>query len=265
MNSKPIKMPALFLGHGNPMNVLKRDNPFNQGFARVAQTFAKPKAVLMVSAHWYGASLELTAAARPGLVYDFYGFPSELYQVDYPAQGSSALVARVRELLSDEDVHENRERGFDHGMWTVMKHLYPDADIPVVQLSIDSRLGAQQHFELARKLRPLRDEGVLVAGSGNIVHNLRLMSREHIDQIGTGYAWAFEFAYHINQAVMQGDNDTLTDYLRLGDAAALSVPTPEHYLPLLYAAALRDKGEPVELFNDALVGGSLSMTSVKVG
>ena len=175
------------------------------------------------------------------------------------------MAARVRGLLSDEGVRGNPDRGFDHGMWTVMKHLYPDVGIPVVQLSIDSRLDARQHFELARKLRPLRDEGVLVAGSGNIVHNLRLMSREHADQIGTGYAWAFEFAYRINQALVQGDNDTLTNYLSLGDAAALSVPTPEHYLPLLYIAALRDEGEPVELFNDTLVGGSLSMTSVKVG
>ena len=265
MNSKPDKMPALFLGHGNPINVLDRSNPFNQGFVRIAQTFATSKAVLMVSAHWYGASQEVTEAAQPELIYDFYGFPRDLYQVDYPARGSRKLAARVRGLLSDEGVRGNPDRGFDHGMWTVMKHLYPDVGIPVVQLSIDSRLDARQHFELARKLRPLRDEGVLVAGSGNIVHNLRLMSREHADQIGTGYAWAFEFAYRINQALVQGDNDTLTNYLSLGDAAALSVPTPEHYLPLLYIAALRDEGEPVELFNDTLVGGSLSMTSVKVG
>lgn len=259
------KMPVLFVGHGNPMNVLDKENPFNQNFQRITQKFAKPKAILMVSAHWYSSRLQVMSGEHPPMIYDFYGFPEALSQVQYPAAGSPELARKVQSLLAPEIVEANPTRGFDHGAWTVLKYLYPDADVPVVQLSLDRTKPAKWHFELAKKLAPLRDEGVLIIGSGNIVHNLRVMSREHIDQIGAGYDWAFGFRNEINRAIEQADDAVLVQYETLGEPAALAVPTPDHYLPLLYVAALREEEEPVEFFNDELVAGSLSMTSILVG
>ncbi|OAM29201.1 4,5-DOPA dioxygenase extradiol [Eikenella longinqua] len=253
------KLPALFLGHGSPMTVLDAASPFNQGFARIARGFPKPRAILMISAHWYTRGLQLTAA-RPGLIYDFYGFPPALSQVQYPAPGSPELAAEVCRLLQAEGAELHPTRGFDHGMWSVLKHLYPQADIPVVQLSLDSRLSPAQHFKLARKLKPLREQGILIAGSGGIVHNLRALRPNH-----PGYDWAQQFRKQINAALLRGDHEALIDYPRFGQAAALAVPTPEHYLPLLYTAAQRDNGEPLEIFNDQLTEGALSMTSIKIG
>ena len=180
------KMPVLFVGHGSPMNALDAENPFNQGFRRIAQKFAKPKAILMISAHWYGNRLQVTSGERPEMIYDFYGFPAALSQVQYPAPGSPELAGQVRSLLQPENVEMNPERGFDHGAWAVLKHLYPEADIPVVQLSLNLMQPAQWHFDLAKKLAPLREQGVLVVGSGNIVHNLRAMRRDP----AAGYEWA---------------------------------------------------------------------------
>lgn len=259
-----MKTPALFLGHGSPMNAIEPNNPFNQGFAEVAQSFAKPVAVLCISAHWYEPSLQIQSGENPPLIYDFYGFPDELYRVEYPVSGSPKLTKRVGGLLGGELIF-NDSRGYDHGAWAVLKHLYPDADVPVVQLSLDSTQSADWHWQTAQKLRPLRDEGVLILGSGDIVHNLRAVDWWHISTIGAGYDWAYEFRDAVNEAIERQDQATLTDIARLGQPAHLSVPTPEHYLPLLYVLAVRDEGEPVSLFNDVLLGGSLSMTSVKVG
>ncbi len=259
------KLPALFLGHGSPMNVLDAGSPFNQGFARIARSFAKPQAILMISAHWYGDGLQLTSAAQPGLIYDFYGFPPALSQVQYPAPGSPELAKQVCRLLHNEGAALNPTRGFDHGTWSVLKHLYPAADIPVVQLSLSRRLSPAQHFALAKKLRPLREQGVLIAGSGGIVHNLRAIRREHPGRIGSGHDWAQQFRQHINTALLHGDHEALINYPRFGQAATLSVPTPEHYLPLLYAAAQREEGEALEIFNDQMAESALSMTSVKIG
>ena len=255
------KMPVLFVGHGSPMNALDAGNPFNQGFRRIVQKFAKPKAILMISAHWYGNRLQVTSGERPEMIYDFYGFPAALSQVQYPAPGSPELAGQVRSLLQPANVETNPERGFDHGAWAVLKHLYPEADIPVVQLSLNLMQPAQWHFDLAKKLAPLREQGVLVVGSGNIVHNLRAMRREP----AAGYDWAIDFRNAVNRALAARDNDTLVHYERLGDAAALSVPTPEHYLPLLYIAALRQPQDDMEIFNDELAFGSISMTSVLIG
>ncbi|UOO75885.1 4,5-DOPA dioxygenase extradiol [Neisseria sp. Dent CA1/247] len=259
------KTPALFLGHGSPMNVIEADNPFTQGFKQIAAQFPKPRAILMVSAHWYGDALQVSGSAAPAMIYDFYGFPEELNQVQYPASGSPELAAEVQRLLAPEPVSVDMLRGFDHGTWGVLKHLYPEADIPVVQLSLNRNQPAEWHFALAQKLKPLREQGVLVVGSGNIVHNLRTISFAHIRQAGAAYEWAETFRRDINQAILNRDNETLIHYLRLGEAAALSVPTPEHYLPLLYIMALRDEEDEVKLFNDVIVGGSLSMTSVLLG
>lgn len=259
-----MKTPALFVGHGSPMNVITH-NIFNQGFADITQKFPKPKALLCISAHWYTSSLQVQSGENPPMIYDFHGFPEELYQVQYPAKGSPALAQRVADLLADEEITQNPSRGYDHGAWAVLKHLYPEADIPVVQLSINRTKPAQWHWDLAQKLTPLRDEGVLILGSGDIVHNLRAISWPHIDTIGAGFEWAFAFRNAINLAMQQQDQNTLIHFEKLGEMAELSVPTPEHYLPLLYVMAQREHDEPIALFNDVLIAGSLSMTSVLVG
>ena len=236
------KMPVLFVGHGNPMNALDKNSPFNQNFRQTTQTFEKPKAILMISAHWYSSRLQVTSG-----------------------EGSPELAEKVRSLLAPESVEMNPTRGFDHGAWTVLKYLYPDADVPVVQLSINRLQPAEWHFALAKKLAPLRDEGVLIIGSGNIVHNLRAISWEHINQIGAGYDWAFAFRDEINQASDVQNDDLLVHYGQLGENAELAVPTPDHYLPLLYVMALREPSDKVAFFNDELMAGSLSMTSVLIG
>ncbi|OOF42536.1 4,5-DOPA dioxygenase extradiol [Rodentibacter trehalosifermentans] len=259
------KMPALFVGHGNPMNAIESNNPFNQNFAQVAASFEKPKAILCISAHWFSDRLQVTGSANPPMIYDFYGFPDALSQINYPAPGSAELVARVQTLLQNEELHINPTRGFDHGAWAVLMHLYPQADVPVVQLSLDRSKSAQWHFDLAKKLVPLREEGVLILGSGDIVHNLSVMSHEHINTIGAAYDWALTFRDQINQAVVENNLDALVNFEQFGEPASLSVPTPEHYLPLLYVMALREDIDDVVIFNDVLVGGSVSMTSVLVG
>ena len=259
------KMPVLFVGHGSPMNVLDKENPFNQNLSLITQKFAKPKAILMISAHWYSSRLQVTSGEHPEMIYDFYGFPEELSQVQYPAPGSPGLAEQVRSLLQPENVEPNPTRGFDHGAWAVLKFLYPDADIPVVQLSLNRLQPAEWHFNLAKKLSALREQGVLIIGSGNIVHNLRVISWEHIDQIGAGYDWAYALRDQINHAMTTQNDDELVHYEQFGENAALSVPTPDHYLPLLYVMALREPDEKVEFFNDNLIAGSLSMTSLLVG
>lgn len=259
------KLPALFVGHGSPMNAIEPNNVFNRGFQQITATFTKPKLILCISAHWYSPGLQVTSGQNPPMIYDFHGFPDELHQLVYPAPGSPQLAEQLRELLLPETVVLNNERGFDHGAWSVLSHLYPDADIPVVQLSLDRTKSAAWHFELAKKLRPLREQGVLILGSGDIVHNLRAISWEHMNHIGAGYDWAFEFRDVINQAIHANDTDALIHFERFGRSAELAVPTPDHYLPLLYVMAQRDPEESVELFNDLLVAGSISMTSVKVG
>lgn len=250
------------------MNALDANALINQGFAEITKTFAKPTAILCISAHWYEPSLQIQSGENPPLIYDFYGFPDELYKVEYPAKGSPALAKRVAELfadMGDKSLIFNDNRGYDHGAWAVLKHLYPDADIPVVQLSLDSTKPADWHWQLAQKLRPLRDEGVLILGSGDIVHNLRLASFAHIDVQGASYEWAFDFADAINHAIENEDKNTLVHFETLGEPAILSVPTPEHYLPLLYVLAQRGENDKITRFNDWLVGGSISMTSVLVG
>ena len=259
------KMPVLFVGHGNPMNALDKNSPFNQNFRQTTQTFEKPKAILMISAHWYSSRLQVTSSERPEMIYDFYGFPEALSQVQYPAPGSPELAEQVRWLLQPENVELNPTRGFDHGAWAVLKFLYPDADIPVVQLSLNRLQSAEWHFNLAKKLAALREQGVLIISSGNIVHNLKAISWERIDQIGAGYDWAYVFRDHINHAMTTQNNDELEHYEQFGEGAALSVPTPDHYLPLLYVMALLEPAEKVAFFNDHLIAGSLSMTSVLVG
>ena len=259
------KIPALFVGHGNPMNALDEQNPFNQKFAEITQSFDKPKAILCISAHWYSEGLFIMGNPNPPMIYDFYGFPKALSEVQYPAKGSPELVAQVQELLADTDLKVDLERGFDHGAWAVLKFLYPKADIPVVQLSLDATKPAQWHADLAKKLAPLRKQGVLILASGDIIHNLRLMNFRYINDLDAGYDWAFAFRDQINQTISDNNLEALVHFEQFGENAKLSVPTPDHYLPLLYVMALREEDDEVLIFNDSIVGGSISMTSVLVG
>ena len=248
---------ALFLGHGSPMNVL-HDNAYNRAFRQIGDSLPMPRAILCVSAHGYGNGTWVSSSPRPKLIYDFYGFPDALYQQQYPVSGCPELAEEVCRLLPHAQL--DPDMGLDHGVWTVLKPMFPNADIPVVQLSLDASLSSTEHFAQAKLLRPLREQGVLIVGSGNIVHNLRAYSPD-----APPHKWAQAFRQNINDALQQGEFDRIADYLnQWGDAARLSAPTPEHFLPLLYVLAQHDDGQAVELFNDEIVDGALSMTSVRV-
>ena len=258
------KMPVLFLGHGSPMNAIE-ENQFVQGFRDVSKEIPKPTAILCVSAHWFTKGTFVTAMEMPRTIHDFYGFPEELFAVDYPAPGSPDLAELTAELLAPTPVEENHNWGLDHGAWSVIKHLYPNADIPVIQLSIDYTKPPQYHFDLAKRLQKLREKGVLIIGSGNIIHNLRMVDFRNINTVGYGYDWAHEAREKSNNWLLDGDFKQLIDYEKQGIFMHAAVPTPDHYLPLIYSLGLKEKSEELSLFNDELIGGSLSMTSVKIG
>ncbi len=257
-------MPVLFLGHGNPMNALE-ENEFVQGFRKIAQTLPTPKTILCISAHWYTNGTMVTAMEQPQTIHDFGGFPQALFDYQYPAKGNTALAKETKELLLPAMVELDEKWGLDHGAWSVITHLYPDADIPVIQLSIDYTKPAQYHYELAQKLNVLRNKGVLIIGSGNIIHNLRKADFANFSKDNYGYDWAFEAKETINKNLLDGDFKPLIDYEKQGKALQLSIPTPDHYLPLIYSLGLKQKDETISLFNDKLLAGSLSMTSLKFG
>jgi 4,5-DOPA dioxygenase extradiol len=253
--------PAIFFGHGNPMNALQ-DNEYTQAWAAIGAGL-RPTAVLCVSAHWFVPALAVTAAAKPHTIHDFGGFPRELYEVRYPAPGDAALVSRVQELLAPMPVVRDREWGLDHGTWSVLRHVFPDADVPVVQLSIDETQPPAFHYDLGRRLAPLRDEGVLIVGSGNLVHNLHAFAwgRHPIQP----FDWAVRFERQARELMSSRDVGPLVDYESLGRDAMLSVPTPEHYLPLLYVLGARRDGDLLAFPVEGTDGGSISMLSVRVG
>lgn len=255
-------MPALFVGHGNPMNALEQ-NEFTRGWQGLGRDVPRPRAILAVSAHWYVPGLRVTAAARPRTIHDFGGFPAPLYDVQYPAQGSAELVARVRELMGSTPVVPDLSWGLDHGTWSVLAHMFPQADVPVAQLSLDETATGVEHVQIALRLRPLRDEGVLLLGSGNVVHNLHTYAwrREAIEP----YDWAVRFESTLRQLLERHDLDGIAGYETLGEDALLSAPTPEHFLPLLYVAAQALPGETVSFPVEGFDGGSVSMLSVRVG
>ncbi len=253
-------LPALFVGHGSPMNAIE-DGPFRRAWAGLGGSLPKPEAVLCVSAHWETRGVVVTGSELPPTIHDFHGFPEELFAVRYPAPGSPPLARRVASLLADAGAGVDPTRGLDHGCWSVLVAMYPEADVPVVQLSLDSRQPGAFHYALAKELAPLREEGVLVLGSGNIVHNLW---RADFGMDG-GYDWADRFDASVRARIEAGDDAALADYRALGPDAALAVPTPEHYLPLLYALGARREADPVRFFSAATTLGSISMTSVVVG
>ena len=254
------RLPALFLGHGSPMTVIS-DVPERRGLEALGRALPRPEAVLVVSAHWetHGAT-HVTEGAHPRTIHDFRGFPEELYAIHYAAPGSPRLVARVEELLGPGQVRRDDSWGFDHGAWGVARPMFPAADIPMVEMSLDRNLTMAQHLALGAALAPLRDEGVLIVGSGNVVHNLALYGQS----LGTRPDWAEEFRARINRAVIANDHAALTEFAEGDEAAAKAINSAEHYLPLLYAVGARLPGDEVALFNDTL-DGALSMTSVLIG
>ncbi len=258
-----VLMPVMFLGHGNPMNAIE-ENEFVEGFRAVAKTLPKPKAVLCVSAHWETRGTQVTAMEKPRTIHDFYGFPPELYEVQYPALGSPSLAKELKEFVKVE-AELDYQWGLDHGCWSVTKHLFPKADVPVVELSLDYLKTAQEHYDLAKNLLPLRSKDVLIIGSGNMVHNLGLVAWDQFDKSVFGYDWAFEASQKMKQYILNGDYKALINYRSHGKSYDLAIPTPEHYLPLLYALALKQENEKITLFNDKPVAGSLTMTSLKIG
>lgn len=255
-------MPAVFFGHGNPMNALMQ-NTYTDGWAAIGKAMPRPQAILAISAHWYVPGTFVTAQQVPRTIHDFGGFPPELHQFEYPAPGSPALAERVKNLLAPTRVGLDQSWGLDHGTWSVLCHVFPKADIPIVQLSLDETLPPQSHYNLAKQLAPLREEGVLIMGSGNLVHNLRVYAWGKQDV--EAFDWAVRFEKLTRQFLRKGDDASLINYDRLGPDALLSVPTPEHYLPLLYVLALRRPDEQVSVPVEGSEGGSISMLSVRIG
>lgn len=255
-------MPALFFGHGNPMLTLSQ-NAYTEAWAGTGRAIPHPRAVLAVSAHWYIRECAVTVNATPPTIHDFGGFPDELFQVEYPAPGSPVLARRIQELLTPLPVRLAEDWGIDHGTWSVLRHVFPEADIPIAQLSIDRSQPPRFHFELGQRLMPLREEGVLVVGSGNIVHNLAQYAWDG----GTVQPldWAKRFDERVRDALTQGDDRSLIDYKTLGQDALLSIPTPDHYLPFLYVLGLRRRGEQVSFPVAGIEGGTMSMRAVRVG
>jgi 4,5-DOPA dioxygenase extradiol len=260
------RWPVVFLGHGNPMNAVTR-NAWTGAWGALGRSLdashGRPRAVLAISAHWYVPGTAVTTMARPRTIHDFGGFPRELFEVQYPAPGAPDVAARVRELLVPTPVDADTRWGLDHGTWSVLAHVYPQADVPVVQLAIDETLTAHEHVELARRLAPLRDEGVLVLGSGNVVHNLHAYGwGRHVPE---PYDWAQRFEDRVRAALAAGDDTPLVDVESIGPDALLAVPTPDHYLPFLYVLALRGEGERASFPVEGFDGGSISMLAVRFG
>jgi len=255
-------MPAIFFGHGNPMNAVHR-NPWTEGWAALGKAIPKPKAVVCVSAHWYLPATLVSATERARTVHDFGGFPRELYEMQYPAPGDPKLAHHVRDLLAPVPVGLDRRWGLDHGTWSVLCHVFPKADVPVVQLSVDEAQPPEFHYQTAKRLSSLRDEEVLVVGSGNLVHNLHAYAwgRQQVEP----YDWAVRFEEKARELILAGDHQPLVNYESLGRDARLSVPTPDHYLPLLYVLALQREGDEISFPVEGVDGGSVSMLSVKIG
>jgi 4,5-DOPA dioxygenase extradiol len=256
------RMPAIFFGHGNPMNAIAQ-NAYTQGWNDLGRAIPKPKAILCVSAHWYIPAVAVTAMDRPRTIHDFGGFPRALFEVQYPAPGSPELAGRVNELLGGDLIQDESSWGLDHGTWSVLCHVFPNADIPVVQLSIDETQPAQFHYDLAKNLVPLREEGVLVIGSGNLVHNLHTYAwgKQDVEP----FDWAVRFESAARELMVTGDHQPLVDHESLGRDAMLSAPTPDHYVPLLYNLGVRQSDDDVTFPVDGFDGGSISMLTVQVG
>ncbi|WP_417352054.1 4,5-DOPA dioxygenase extradiol [Flavobacterium alkalisoli] len=264
LNEQDEKLPVLFIGHGSPMNGIE-DNEFSQTWAKMGQGITRPKAVIVVSAHWLTRGTHITAMEDPKTIHDFGGFPQELFDVQYPAKGNPELAKETAKLITSTQVGLDHDWGLDHGTWTVVRHMYPNADIPVLQLSIDYGKPASYHYELAKQLSSLRKKGVLIIGSGNMVHNLRMIDWRKLNEPNYGFDWAIEMNNVFKEKIADRNHKALMDYESLNKAAKLAIPTPDHYYPLMYILGLQDNKDDLSFFNDKMVGGSLNMTSVKIG
>lgn len=265
--TEPLKdteqMPVLFVGHGSPMNAIE-ENEFVAGWRNIGKTIPKPNAILCISAHWVTCGTHVTAMEKPLTIHDFGGFPQELFEIQYPAPGSPELAKETKELISKTSVGLDEKWGLDHGCWSVLKHIYPNADVPIVQLSLDYYQDAQYHYELAKELSSLRKKGVLIVGSGNLVHNLGMIAWDKFNEPEYAYDWAAESLEKMKGFILANDHKSLIDYKLQGNAFKLAIPTPEHYLPMIYTLALKEENEKVSLFNDKTVAGSLAMTSLLI-
>lgn len=259
-----VRMPALFVGHGSPMYAIE-ENEFVRTWRKLGEELPAPKAILAVSAHWETRGTQVTAMPKPQTIHDFGGFPQALFDVQYPAPGSPELANEAIQTVKSSTVLPDERWGLDHGTWSVLRRIYPNADIPIVQLSLDYHKTPQQHYELARELAVLRDKGILIVGSGNIVHNLRQVAWDKPDDAEYGHDWALDANALLKKLILENEHKALINYQSLGKAVQLAAPTPDHFLPLLYALALKRPGEEVSFFNDKAVMGSLTMTSVKIG
>ena len=256
--------PVFFIGHGSPMNGIEQ-NIFSKKWQEIGKTIDLPCAVLVVSAHWLTTGTLVTAMSEPKTIHDFSGFPQELFNVQYPAPGSPFLAEETAKLITSTNVGLDHDWGLDHGTWTVVRHMFPDANVPVLQLSIDYNKPAIYHYNLAKELYHLRKQGVLIIGSGNMIHNLRMIDWNNMAAPGFGFDWAKSLNEIFKKKILSKDHKDLIEYERLGEAARLAIPTPDHYYPMLYSLALMDDKDDVEIFNDEYVGGSLSMTSFRLG
>lgn len=265
---KPLEgagmMPAFFIGHGSPMNAIE-ENPFSRTWKDLGNSIPKPSAILAISAHWETAGTFVTAMERPKTIHDFGGFPRKLYEVEYQAPGNPRLANELSTRLVNHDVRPDHSWGLDHGTWSILKNIYPEAGIPVIQLSIDYRKSPLLHYEMALELAEFRKKGVLIIGSGNLVHNLGMVDWSKIDEPEFGYDWALEADRIFKKLIADGKNNDLANYKSLGRAAQMAVPTPDHFIPMLYALALRQKGDDLTFFNDKAMMGSLTMTSFRIG
>ena len=260
---KTKMMPALFIGHGSPMNVLD-DNTYTRLWTQLGVTLPQPKAILVISAHWYTQGTYVTAMAKPKTIHDFYGFPKQLYDIEYPAKGSIGLAALIEDLIDPIKLHlDMADWGLDHGSWGILEKMYPRANIPVVQLSIDANQSAQWHFQLGQKLQELRREGVLIIGSGNVVHNLKMMDWENAN--AEPYPWALSFSQHVENSLQHDDIPSALFEILSTQEGKLAHPTPEHFLPALYLLGLKKQGEKVTLLNNDIVNKSLSMMTFQIG
>ncbi len=262
--SNTEKMPVLFLGHGSPMNAIE-ENEFVQGFRAIKEKIPTPQAILCISAHWETKGTYVTAMQHPKTIHDFGGFPKALFDVQYPAPGNPDLANEIKNNIKSVQIGLDDNWGLDHGAWSVIKHLYPKANIPVLEMSLDYYQSPQYHYDLAKELAWLREKGVLIIGSGNIVHNLRMVAWDKMNEVGYGFDWATETNEKVKQLVSNGNYKQLTNYRSLGSGFQMSIPTPEHYLPMIYAIALKNDKDEISFFNDKMIAGSLSMTSIIIG
>ncbi len=258
------RMPVLFVGHGSPMNAIE-ENEFVEGWRHLGKTLPRPKAILVVSAHWETKGTYVTAVPKPQTIHDFGGFPKALFDVQYPAPGSPELANETKRIVTKTTVGLDEKWGLDHGAWSVIRRIYPEADVSVIEMSMDYSQGPQYHYELGKQLAVLRNRGVLIIGSGNLVHNLRMVAWDKMNEPEYGFDWAITANNKFKQLIESGNHKELINYTALGREVQLAIPTPDHYLPLLYTLALKEENEAVSFFNDKPVMGSLTMTSVRIG